>query len=59
MLIQGGSGSNTIPTWPSSVRFSGGTAPTLTTTNGKTDYIGFIYNGAATKYDAVSVSQNF
>lgn len=43
-LIQGGSGSYTI-TWPASVKWSGGTAPTLTTTVGKTDIITLFHDG--------------
>jgi hypothetical protein len=51
-LIQDGTGSRTV-TWPSSVKWSGGTAPTLTTTAGKVDIIslyfdGSVYFGAAT-----------
>jgi len=43
-LIQGGSGSYTI-TWPGTVVWSGGTAPTLTTTVGKTDIITLFHDG--------------
>ena len=43
-LIQGGSGSYTI-TWPASVKWSGGTAPTLTTTVGKTDIVTLFHDG--------------
>jgi len=42
-LTQGGSGSYTV-TWPT-MRWSGGTAPTLTTTVGKMDIITIFYNG--------------
>jgi hypothetical protein len=58
ILKQDGTGSRTV-TWPGSVRWSGGTAPTLTTTASKTDYIGFIYNGLSSTYDGVAMSQNF
>ena len=42
-LTQDGSGSRTV-TWPSSstLRWPGGSTPTLTTTNGKTDLFSFI-----------------
>jgi len=40
VLKQGGSGSHTI-TWPASVKWAGGTAPTLTTTVGAIDALGF------------------
>jgi len=39
-----GTGSRTI-TWPSTVRWGGGTAPTITSTAAKTDLIGFICDG--------------
>jgi len=55
-IKQDATGSRTV-TWPGTVRWPGGTAPTITTTASKTDYIGFIYNG--TNYDAVAISQNF
>jgi len=53
IIKQDGTGSRTI-TWPATVRFPDGAAPTLTTTAAKTDYIGFIYNGVDSKYDAVA-----
>jgi hypothetical protein len=43
-VIQGGSGSYTL-TYPASVKWSGGTAPTLTTTVGKTDIITLFHDG--------------
>ena len=46
-------------TWPGDARWSGGTAPTQTSTNGKTDYIGFIYNSVDSTYDGVSQRTNF
>ena len=48
-----------VPTWGSNYRFAGGTAPTLTTTVSKTDYLGFIYNNDDTKWDCVAVKLNF
>ena len=41
--------------WNSLVLWSGGTAPTLTATNGATDIITLIYNGTSTKYFGTSV----
>jgi len=41
--------------WNSLVLWSGGTAPTLTATNGATDVITLIYNGTSTKYFGTSV----
>jgi hypothetical protein len=43
-ITQGGTGSYTI-TWPASVKWSGGTAPTLTTTVGKTDIVTLFHDG--------------
>lgn len=43
-LTQGGTGSYTV-TWPASVKWSGGTAPTLTTTVGKTDIVTLFHDG--------------
>lgn len=43
-VTQGGAGSNTL-TYPASVKWSGGTAPTLTTTVGKTDILTFYHDG--------------
>lgn len=40
-LIQDGSGSRTVTFW-STIKWAGGTAPTLTTTAGKADTLGFI-----------------
>lgn len=44
LLKQDGTGSR-LPTWPSSVRWPYGVAPTLTTTAAKTDVISFIADG--------------
>lgn len=57
-IKQDGTGSRTI-TWGSAFRFSGGTAPTLTTTASKTDYLGFIYNADDTKWDCLATRVNF
>ena len=43
-LKQDATGSRTV-TWPSSVRWAGGTAPTLTTTAGRTDVVAFLSDG--------------
>jgi hypothetical protein len=57
-IKQDGSGSRTI-TWGSDFRFSGGTAPTLTTTANRTDYIHFAYDAADARWDCVSNRLNF
>jgi hypothetical protein len=59
ILKQPAGGAAGTVSWPASARWAGGTAPTLTTTNGKTDYIGFIYNGVDAKYDGVAQGLNF
>lgn len=43
-LTQDGTGSRTV-TWPGTVVWQGGSAPTLTTAAGKTDICTFMYNG--------------
>jgi hypothetical protein len=57
-LIQDGTGSR-IVTWNAAFRFSGGTAPTLTTTAAKTDYVSFKWNAVASKWDNVNTALNF
>lgn len=44
-------------TWFTTIKWAGGTAPTLTGTNGKRDVFGFIVTGADT-YDGFVVGQN-
>ncbi len=44
-LIQDGTGTRLV-TWPAAVHWSGGTAPTLTTTASKVDIIQFYYDGS-------------
>lgn len=43
-LVQDGTGSRTV-TWPAAVHWSGGVAPTLTTTASRVDIITFYYDG--------------
>ena len=58
IVKQDATGSRTI-TWPGTARWSGGTAPTLTTTASKTDYIDFFYNSVDSKYDGVAARMDF
>ena len=44
LLKQDAAGSRTV-TWPSTVRWAGGTAPTLTATAGRTDIVTFLSDG--------------
>ncbi len=55
ILVQDSTGSRTA-TWPTSVKWSGGTAPTLTTAANSVDIVSFLYDG--TNYYATS-SLNF
>jgi hypothetical protein len=55
-LVQDGTGSRTV-TWFSTIKWSGGVAPTLTTTVSKTDVFGFICTGENT-YDGFVIGQN-
>lgn len=57
-LKQDATGTRTI-TWGTAYRFSGGTAPVLTTTASKTDYLGFEYNATDSKWDCLAFSGNY
>jgi len=56
-IIQGGSGSYTI-TWPGTVKWPGGVAPTLTTTVGKADVITLITRDGAASWLGFVAGQN-
>lgn len=55
-LLQDGTGSRTV-TWFNTIKWAGGSAPTLTTTASKADVFGFIQTGTDT-YDGFVVGQN-
>ena len=55
-IVQGGTYTVASTAWPSGFKWSGGTAPTITATSGKTDIITIVYDG--TTYFASAV-QNF
>ena len=55
-ILQDGGGSRTV-TWFTTIRWVGGSAPTLTTTGAKVDTFGFEITGAST-YDGFVVGQN-
>ena len=55
-LVQDGSGSR-IPSWFSTIRWAGGSAPTLTTTLNKADWVMFVCTGSGT-YDGFVVGKN-
>lgn len=57
-IKQDGTGSRTL-TWGTAFRFPGGTAPTLTTTANKIDYIEFQYDGIDSKWDCIRVALNY
>jgi hypothetical protein len=48
-----------LVTWPGTVQWPGGTAPTLTATSGGMDYIGFIYDGNDNTHDGLANSLDF
>lgn len=55
-LVQDGTGSRTV-TWFSTIKWAGGSAPTLTTTANKLDVFGFICTSSG-NYDGFVVGQN-
>ena len=55
-ITQDATGSRLI-TWPSTVKWAGGSAPTLTTTAARTDQVTFYYDG--TNYLDVSIKKDF
>ncbi len=58
-VVQDATGSRTM-TWPSNVRFGTDiTAAVLTTAASKTDRVGLMYNGAASKYDVIAFCKGF
>jgi hypothetical protein len=57
-LLQDGTGSRTV-TWPASVKWPGGTVPTLTTTAAKTDIITLLTRDGGTTWFGFVGGQNF
>lgn len=57
-ITQGGSGSYTA-TWPATVEWPASTAPTLTTTVGRTDLIEFTYDATAGVYFGRTYALNY
>lgn len=60
-VIQDGTGSRTL-TWSAAAggyAFSGGTAPTLSSTAARTDYVQFLYHAAGTVWRGVATALNF
>lgn len=55
-ILQDSGGSRTV-TWFTTIRWAGGSAPTLTTTASKRDWFGFKVTGSGT-YDGVVIAQN-
>ncbi len=55
-ILQDGTGSRTV-TWFSTIKWAGGSAPTLTTTASKADVVGFICTGTDS-YDGFVIGQN-
>lgn len=55
ILKQPGAGAAGTVSWPATVLWPSGSAPTLTTTNSKVDVISFVYDGTNTKYYGIYV----
>lgn len=55
-IVQDGSAPRTV-TWFSTIKWPGGTTPTLTATNNKADVFGFLVTGSGT-YDGFVIGQN-
>jgi len=55
-ILQDGTGSRTV-TWFATIKWAGGSAPTLTTTANKADWFGFVCTGSGT-FDGVVVMSN-
>jgi len=54
LILKQPSGADGTVTWPATVAWPGGSAPTLTTTDAKVDIITFVYDETNTKYYAGS-----
>lgn len=57
MITQDATGSRTI-TWPATVKWAGGSAPTLTTTASRTDIVYFFYDGTNFLDKAIKLNHN-
>ncbi len=58
-LIFTADGTARAVTWPSSIKWAGGTAPTLTSTSGKIDTFAFFSSDAGTNWQGYVGGQNF
>jgi len=58
-LIFDANGTAYTTTWPASVKWPGGTAPTITTTASRSDMFVFYTNNAGTTWYAMTAAQNF
>jgi hypothetical protein len=58
-LIFNADGTARTVTWPSAVKWPGGTSPTLTSTNSRSDVFVFYTNNAGTTWYAMTAAQNF
>jgi hypothetical protein len=57
-LIFDANGTSYTITWPAAVKWPSGTAPTITTTNGRSDVFTFYTNNAGTTWYAMTAAQN-
>lgn len=58
-LIFDANGTGYTIAWPTSFKWPGGTAPTITTTSGRSDMFVFYTNNGGTTWYAMTASQNF
>ena len=58
-LIFTGDGTARAVTWPASIKWAGGTAPTLTSTSGKVDSFAFFTSDGGTNWQGYVGGQNF
>ena len=58
-LIFDANGTSYTITWPTAVKWPGGTSPTITTTSGRSDMFVFYTNNAGTTWYAMTAAQNF
>jgi hypothetical protein len=59
VLIFAANGTGYTQAWPASVKWQGGAAPTLTTTNAKVDILTFTTNDGGTTWFGFVAGQNF
>lgn len=59
LIVKQGTGGNKTITWSNTIRWVDDTEVSLSTTEGKTDYIGFVFNNIDSKYDCIGDKTGF